>query len=216
MPILGAGLISCGLTQAAIAPREDNRLRDKEAVYLTDVPDYQPIELKVKKLSGVYARRSLSGHVRNVLPGEQVHLIAYHPDAYFIREISTGKNGWVSAGHLEPVDKKVIDGLLAIIEEHKRISEAIRKHEVLPGMNTSQVKASLGEPTETSFRIDENGRVDVWKFIKYDRQYETEISTDPYTGKYYQRRVPILVPESELQVEFKEGTVTAIQKKQSP
>lgn len=210
--LAGAWFLTCSLTLAAITPAETNRLRDKEAVYLTDAPDYKPITLKVTKLSGVYARRSLNGHVRNVLQGEEVHLIAYHPDAYFIREVSTGKTGWVSAKDLEPVDKKVIDGLMATIEERKRILEAIREHEVLPGMNTSQVQASLGKPTETSFRIDENGRVDLWKFIEYDRSYETQLSTDAY-GRTFYRQVPVLVPESELQVEFKEGIVTAIQKK---
>jgi hypothetical protein len=29
--------------------------------------------------------------------GEKIHLIAYHKDAYFIREVASGKNGWVNA-----------------------------------------------------------------------------------------------------------------------
>jgi hypothetical protein len=205
----------CGVLYPSIREDDTPKLRDKEAIYLTDAPDYKPIVLKVNTLSGVYASRSLNGHVRNVLAGEKVHLLAYHPDAYFIREVSSGKNGWVNADHIEPVDKKTIDALMATIEEHQRIEEAIRKHEVLPGMNTAQVEASLGEPTETSFRIDENGRVDIWKFIEYEREYETQISTNRYTGQTFYRRVPIMVPESELQVEFKDGYVTAIQKKKS-
>jgi len=200
-------------TLALTAGASDNRLRDREAVYLVDLPDYQPLILKVEKLSGVYATRSLNGHVRNVIPGEKVELIAYHPDAYFIKEVGTGSDGWVASKDLSSVSQEKLDLLMAQVEEMERIEKAIDENQVIPGMSLEHVERSLGKPTETAFRQDSSGRTDIWKYIEYKRDYETELSRDRLTGRIVRRTIPIQIPVNELSVEFKERLVVGIEKK---
>jgi len=204
------------ILMGSVADLEARKLRDPESVYLEDDPEAKPVLLKVTELSGVYATRSLNGHVRNVLPGEKVQLVAYHPDAYFIREPKSKKDGWVRATSFESVDPNMIKEIEENIESQIKMAEAIKNHQVLAGMTFAQVRASLDEPEETAFRVDPKGRIDTWTYIEYERTYTFEWNQDFFTGRLFRQRVAVDRPLRELSVEFQNGVVIAYEQKKIP
>lgn len=195
------------------AQAQDNSLRDPEALYLDGVSGMAPVVLKVQALTPVYATRNLTAHVGNFVANEEVILVAHHTDSYLIRA-KTGKlEGWVSPKNVSAPDPAIIKTLRAAVEEELRYQNAIQKKEVISGMTFEHVLKALGKPDNKSFREDENGRFDLWSYIAYDTQIEQRPYRNPLTGQIYMETVRVKVPVGSLDVEFKGGRVSAVEKK---
>lgn len=195
------------------AQAQDNSLRDPEALYLDGVSGMAPVVLKVQALTPVYATRNLTAHVGNFVANEEVILVAHHADSYLVRA-KTGKlEGWVSPKNVSAPDPAIIKTLRAAVEEELRYQNAIQKKEVISGMTFEHVLKALGKPDNKSFREDENGRFDLWSYIAYDTQIEQRPYRNPLTGQIYMETVRVKVPVGSLDVEFKGGRVSAVEKK---
>ncbi|MDD5261087.1 MAG: hypothetical protein PHD76_04485 [Methylacidiphilales bacterium] len=208
---MGVGFACLSLALTAAAGDKDFG-RDPEAIYFSDLGDQKPIILKVEKVVGVYADRNLSAYMRNFQAGDDVQLLAYNPDAYFVRHLKSGYEGWVAKENLSKIDKDQLDTLLARVEEERKFADAIKRKEVLPGMTFDHVKAALGKPTSKTFRQDENGRFDKWSYIDYETRYVSQPYFDSRQGAYVNLPVAIKVAVGSLNVEFKSGRVTAIER----
>ncbi|NJK93268.1 MAG: hypothetical protein HC904_16535 [Blastochloris sp.] len=186
-------------------------LRDPEAFYLEDAPGLELPQLKVKQTTPLFASRSLNGHIGNLITGQTVLLLAWNPKAFLVSDATASQQGWVAASDLEEMDAKTLDHFRAVIAEETRFAQAIKKNEVISGMTFDHVLKSLGEPSQRSFREDENGRYDVWSFIIYRTEYEDYTYRDPYSGRLMTSTRRIQVPTGETKVEFKSGRVVAVQ-----
>ncbi len=209
-----AATMAALLLSPLIVPQTQASLKDPEALYFDELPGFKPIELTVEKITAVYANRNRNGHLKNFVKGEKVRLIAYDEKTFLVENLKTDYSGWVPAENLSKIDPAVISSAMAQAEEQKKYQAAIEDHQVLAGMTLEQVQASLGKPDEAAFRTDSNGRTDVWSYIEYKTIYREQTYTDQSTGQLIVRRLKEKIPESEKNVEFLNGRVTAIEKKQ--
>jgi len=194
---------------------QDNSLRDPEALYLDGLAGTTPVVLKVQSLTPVYATRNLTAHVGNFVANEEVILVAHHPDSYLVRAKAGKLEGWVSPKTVSSPDPAVIKTLRAAIEEESRYQNAIKKKEVIAGMTFDHVLQTLGKPDNKSFREDENGRFDLWSYVTYETVIEQRPYRDPVTGQIFTESVRVKVPSGSLDIEFKGGRVSAVEKKRS-
>lgn len=186
-------------------------LRDPEAVYLDRISDLPPIILKVQTIAPVYASRSLTAHTANLIPGDEVRLLAHHPNAYLVRALRGRTEGWVRPSHLSEPPPESLKLLFAAIEEENRYQAAIKNKKVIAGMTFDHVLKALGKPDSESFREDEHGRFDLWSYIKYETRIEQQPYYDTYAQRTLIRYVTVKVPVGSTNIEFKEGRVTAVQ-----
>jgi hypothetical protein len=208
LPFLGLGLaLSCASITAA-------DLRDPEALYLDAVTGVDPIVLKVTSTAALYANRNLSAHTGNLVAGDEVRLIAHHPTAFLVRSTKGRAEGWVRPDLVTPPDPNALKILQTAVEEEARYQSAIGKKEVLAGMTFDHVLAALGKPERKSFREDENGRFDLWSYVEYETQIEQQPYRDIYTQRLLYRSVRVKVPVGSLNIEFKQGRVTAVERTQ--
>jgi len=187
-------------------------LRDTEAVYVDRIEGLEPIILKVQATTPVYASRTLTAHTANLVPGDEVRLIAHHPNAFLVRSQRGRPEGWVRPTLLSNPDPQALKLLLAAVEEENRYQASISKKEVIAGMSFDHVLKALGKPDRKSFREDENGRFDLWSYIEYETRMEQQPYFDTYAQRTLFRYVRVKVPAGSTEIEFKEGRVTAIQR----
>jgi hypothetical protein len=187
-------------------------LRDPEAVYLDRISDLPPIILKVQTTAPVFASRSLTAHTANLIPGDEVRLLAHHPSAYLVRALRGRTEGWVSPTHLSEPPPESLKLLFAAIEEENRYQTAIQNKEVIAGMTFDHVLKALGKPDRKSFREDEHGRFDLWSYIEYETRTEQQPYYDTYAQRTLIRYIRVKVPVGSTEIEFKEGRVTAVQR----
>jgi hypothetical protein len=81
-------------------------------------------------------------------------------------------------------------------------------------MSFDQVRAALGKPDSTSFRQDENSRTDQWSYLTYETRYQQQLVSDAF-GRAYFQNIPVRVAVGRLNLEFKDGCVTSIEKTQT-
>lgn len=187
-------------------------LRDGEAIYLDRLAGIAPLELTAQTTTAVYANRGLSAHVGNIVAGDRVRVLAYHPEVMLVRSLRGRPEGWVPAHTLSPVDPARLDPILAAAEEERQFAEAIEKKEVLAGMRFDHVSRALGRPDRRSFREDETGRLDVWSYLEYETRVEQQPYFDPYVGRTVFRYIRVKVPIGSTDIEFRDGRVTAVQR----
>ena len=212
-------LLLLALSPAGVRCAGNDFGRDPEATYFQDYPDLKPITLKVLKVTAVYADRTRNAVIKNFLPDESVELLAYAPQTLFVKNSRSGYEGWVPAENLSVPPPADLEKLRALVAEDKKITDAIKNKEVIPGMNFAQVQAALGKPNSKTFREDENGRFDKWSYVDYEVQYQTQYQNQPYynaaTRSYFnnpvQVQVAIKVPVGSINVEFRKGRVTAFE-----
>ena len=200
------------LTASGLGIDNKNAIRDPEVIYLPESTSEKAFVLKVLKATAVYADRTRQAYMKNFSEGEQVQLLALGPDSYYVRNTRTGYEGWVQKDTLSAIDKAQLNAVLSQAAEEEKFATAIRKKEILPGMNFDQVKAALGKPGIQTFRQDENGRSDKWSYVDYDIRYENQTSYDAVRGVYINTAVPIKVAVGSLDIEFRGGRVTAIER----
>jgi hypothetical protein len=182
---------------------------DPEVFYLkTD----KPLFLKAQTATPVYGSRSLQPLVKTFNQDDELQLLAYHPQALFVRNTRTGYEGWVEKSYVTEIDPKWIEQQKAEAEEAKAFAAAIKNEEVLPGMTFDHVQSALGKPTNKTFRTDEKGRLDIWAYVDFERQTEYRQSIDPLTRKVINVPYVVKIPVGSLNVEFKNGRVTAIER----
>jgi len=186
---------------------------DSQAIYLDKIPGLKPIELEVTKVTAVYANRNRNGYFANFTKGEKVQLLAYNEQTSFVKNLKSGKTGWVPVENLSEIDPKQLNSFIAQAEEQKKYQAAIKAKTVLAGMTLEQVRESLGKPDEAAFRTDASGRTDVWSYFEYKSVYREQTYTDRVTGLLTVRRYKEKVPEEETTIEFLNGRVVAIEKK---
>jgi hypothetical protein len=187
-------------------------LRDPEAVYLDRISGLPPIILKVQTTAPVYASRSLTAHTANFIPGDEVRLLAHHPNAFLVRAQRGRTEGWVRPTLLSEPPPESLKLLFAAIEEENRYQTAIQNKEVIAGMAFDHVLKALGKPDRKSFREDEHGRFDLWSYIEYETRIEQQPYFDTYAQRTLIRNVRVKVPAGSTEIEFKEGRVTAVQR----
>ena len=121
--------------------------------------------------------------------------------------------GWVAFDRVQ-LDAKLLEQAAANKAQRDQIEEAIKDKRVLEGMTFDDVRRALGKPDKTSFRKDQNGRIDSWNYITYDRipQYDYRRDT---TGRLVRYTYYIKVPIGDQLVEFQEGRVTAVEEHRS-
>ena len=197
---------------ASFSLKAADRIQDPEAIYLTSLPSQKPLLLKIQETTGVYATRTFQARLRNFTDGTEVQLIAYSPKSYLVKNPKTKHEGWVKSIHIEKIDPKVLEKLLAEAKEEQTFQEAIKNKEVLAGMTFEHVKKALGKPSEKSFRQDENGRYDQWSYIEYKSTSEVRPIQNPQTGEIFYQSHRVKIPVGSLDIEFKNGRVSAIQK----
>ncbi|MDX6766053.1 MAG: hypothetical protein SFU85_04615 [Candidatus Methylacidiphilales bacterium] len=193
-------------------PAQGQSMRDPEALYLEGVPGLSPIILKVLGPTPVYATRSLSAHVGNLVEGDEVRLVAHHPESFFVRLQKGKMEGWVDPKFIQPPPSEMIEQARAIVEQESVFQASIKKKEVLPGMTFDHVQKALGKPDTRTFRVDDSGRIDVWSFVDYETVIEQRPYRDPLTGQVFYQSVRVKIPVGSLEVEFKEGHVNAVER----
>lgn len=205
-------LFTLGALSLSLAPARGSDLRDPEAIYLDRIEGLAPIILKVQSTAPVYASRSLTAHTANLVPGDEVRLIAHHPKAFLVRSLRGRPEGWVRPNLLSTPDPEALKLLLAAVEEESRYQASITQKEVIAGMSFDHVLKALGKPDRKSFRKDENGRFDLWSYIDYETRLEPQPYYDIYAQRTLVRYVRVKIPTGSMDIEFKEGRVSAVQR----
>jgi hypothetical protein len=190
-------------------------LRDPEAFYVEGLPGVDAIILKIEGLTPVYATRNLTAHVGNFIAGEEVILIAHHPDSYLVRARKAKLEGWVSPQTISPIDPLLLKEAQIALEDEKRYQEGIKKREVIAGMTYDHVLKAIGKPENKSFRQDETGRYDRWSYVEYDTIIEQRPYRDVYTGQLLYQSVRVKIPVGSLDIEFTQGRVSALERTQT-
>lgn len=191
----------------ALAPE----LQDPSVLYLDEnLPT--PITVALTDTITIYSEKELKNPNATLAAGQTVQVIGYIPTAFLLSGTFRGNKveGWVDPKDIPPVDPKLINQAMMQKAHREEVAKAIKAHQVVEGMSFDEVKKSLGKPSQTSFRKDENGRVDAWTYTTYESlpQYSYELNS---LGQYVQRVYYIKVPVGQLKVEFKDGSVTAFE-----
>lgn len=175
-----------------------------------------PLLLKAKTATPVYGNKSFQPLVKTFHQDEELELVAFHPKALLVKNTRTGYEGWIDPSYVDGLDHKKIEQLKAEVEETKVFAEAVKNEEVLPGMNYEHVQKALGKPTNKTFRTDEKGRLDIWAYIDFERRTEYRQGIDPVTRRLANVPYTVKVPVGSLNVEFKNGRVSAIERTRDP
>ena len=211
----GVNMIWAAALLLALIPsagRCKDSLRDPEALYLDRLQPPRRVELTAVRSCPVYASRTFNGYIANLPAGAKVLLVAYSPESFLIRDDSGKTSGWVAASNLSPPGAQIVEALQAAQAEEAAYEKAIQEKEVAAGMTFDHVLRALGKPDSKSFRADENTRFDLWSYIQYEYRSELRPYADPLTGRIFYQTVRVKIPSGRLNVEFKNGRVSAVEK----
>jgi hypothetical protein len=185
--------------------------QDPESLYLKNT---EPLILKTNSATAVYGTKNLVPHLKTFPEGDTVQVIAIHPKAFLIKHTQTGYEGWIEPRSVPELDPQLLEKFKNLAEEEKLFAKAIKDEEVLPGMTFEHVERALGKPHNKTFRTDEKGRFDVWSYVDFLRQTEFRQTIDPSTQRVLNIPVTVKIPIGSLNVEFKNGRVSAVEKTQ--
>jgi hypothetical protein len=205
---IGALAVLAGvMLSGAWAARE---LRDATVLYLDENLPQAPL-VALLGPADVFLGKDLQGLAASLSAGTKISVVGYHPEAWLVRFQKAGSTieGWVAPDRIA-VDVKLLEQATAHKAQREQIEEAIKEKRILEGMTFEDVRKALGKPDKTSFRKDQNGRIDNWNFITYDRIPQYDYRRDAF-GRFVRYTYYIKVPVGDLLVEFQDGRVIAFE-----
>ena len=205
---MGAMVVLGGwMLPEAQAARE---LRDSTVLYLDENLPQAPV-VALKQATEVFLGKDLQGLAAALPAGTKISVLGYHPEVWLVRVQRAGGTieGWVASDRVV-VDAKLLEQAAANKAQREQFDAAIKEKRVLEGMTFDDVRQALGKPDKISFRKDQNGRIDSWNFITYDRVPQYDYRRDAL-GRLVRYVYYVKVPIGDLLVEFQDERVTAIE-----
>ena len=199
---------------AEIRPARKSLLdSDPDVVYL-DQALKKPIELKVIKDAPVFSDKEGKSRLGTLVAGQSVHLDAITGKVYRVRGQGTreGIAGWVSPKVFAFDDPEFVTRLKQLYERQIQVRKLVEAKQIAVGMTLDEVSQVLGKPTKTTVRKTGKGESGLWEFVEYVeiKHYVTRV--DPVTHEAYRQLAYVTKEEkSRTNVEFEDGTVTAIE-----
>jgi len=190
----------------------DPALREDGVLYFEDnLPSR--IMAAVKDPTTIYLRRDFQTALAGLDPGAKLELVGMSPEGFLVK--ATYRNntvsGWIRAEDLPP---GVDPALLALAKKNQarndEVAAAIARKSVIRGMTPDEVRASVGEPEQTSSHTDDTGSTLTWVFTTYALQYQTSYAPGFY-GRVQLQTYPVKVPIGQLIVNFANGAVVSVE-----
>ncbi|HSI86928.1 MAG: hypothetical protein ACAI35_12500 [Candidatus Methylacidiphilales bacterium] len=205
--ILGLLLLLSSTFAGAVPPE----LREPDVFYF-DENLAEPLKVELIKPIDIFGGRDLTTRLSTAPTGAIVQIVGKTRDLYLVSVRTTNRKteGWISINTLPPIPPEVLAEAKANQEKRDNIQRAIKAKKVILGMTFEDVKKALGRPERTSFREDNNGRTDTWKYITYESQPETRYVTGPY-GQIIAQTYYVKVPVGELAIDFSKGAVSSVE-----
>lgn len=188
-------------------------LKDPEVLYFDGSLSELPQD-KINALTPLFTDKDLKSLLRHLPAETEVRVLGWHLQGWLIH-VNDGRNpseGWVGASVIQNVTSEKRDHYRQIQIRKKEIQSAIADKKIIPGMLLEEVRLALGKPNQTSFRVDEKGRREVWGYVRYENVPQSRLVKDAY-GNWAQVTTLIKVPKGEIKVEFQEGKVVAYEEK---
>ncbi|MBK1831607.1 hypothetical protein JIN77_12785 [Verrucomicrobiaceae bacterium R5-34] len=203
--------------QSDAAPKKSLLNNDPDVIYLNEHIN-RTIHLLVIKPATIYATKKGGRKLGTFSPDTKVELIAITDRAYRVKGQAThaGVSGWISPQLVASKDKNFIVNLKKLYERQMAVKELIANHEVAIGMTLSEVRQSLGQPTETEVKQTREGESGQWDFVVTEEQKHYRTIRDPSTGGIYRQLSHITTEErSRTTIEFDNNTVTSVTRKKN-
>lgn len=194
------------------ADRERSSLVQEEgAVYLEGLIKKE-IKARVTQPAPVYANLSGDRWLGNLLPKQEVVLLAISEKAYRVRgQAQQGQvAGWIGKAMVEGVNPDLVANLTKLHERQLLVDDLIENQQVALGLTVEEVIASLGESDRRNSKVDKEGRSDTLEYIKYQKVPQTQTSIDPY-GRPFQSVTYVLVESGKATIGFEKGVVASIE-----
>ena len=186
-------------------------IREPGAIYLEDFAAH-PVRIPVKDDAPIYYQPDLGRYLGTLKKGQLVELQAVTDHAYRVRGVAQQGQvvGWVAPASLPPLKREFLDSLRQNAQRHAEVFALIARNEVAVNMTPDEVIASLGKPSRKSSRTDNNGRQEVWEFIKYDRVPQETTGYDRF-GRLVTSLAYVKVPAGKLSVIFDNNLVSSLE-----
>lgn len=142
--------------------------RYDDVIYLAEW-NQPPLHLKVLYRTPLTSARDPNSMVAYLAEGQPVEVVGLGDSQDCIKtRIATGPaQGWVSADALEFPPAELVAKLRDRREKAEAHRDLIEHHEVVVGMTSAEVRASLGKPDRTSRIRGEQGDEEQWRYITY-------------------------------------------------
>jgi hypothetical protein len=179
--LVGRWRILSSLTAALMAASCAAETRYGDVLYLSEWKQ-PPLSLKVLHRAPVTRTRNSNSVMAYLAPGQTVEVVGVGEGQDYIKaRIATGPvQGWVDAGALEFPPRE----LLAELRERRERTEArrdlVEHHEVVVGMTSAEVRASLGKPSRRTQVHGKQGDEEQWRYVVYQHvpHYEQRLDAN--------------------------------------
>lgn len=201
----------------AAAPRKSLLDNDPDVIYLNEHIK-QTIILIVDKPADVYTTKKGGRRLGTFKTGTKIELLAMTDKAYRVKGQTShgGVAGWVDPRLLSSEDENFIANLKLLYQRQMLVNELIAKKDVAIGMMLSEVRKSLGEPTETEVRQTKKGESGKWDYVVNEEQKHYRQVIDPNTRQIFRQLSHVTMEEkSRITLEFENDIVTAITRKEN-
>lgn len=186
--------------------------REPGAIYLEDILD-KPVMLKVLRPTSVFLQLDGKRNIGILIPGLDVELIAMSQKAYRVRGKAQHDQvaGWVRPSDLDGMTDNFKENLEKLYQRAVLVEDLINNQQVALGMTMREVARSLGEPTETTSKLDKDGRKDTYEYVTYKK---VPIYGDPVrgvNGQVYSSMTYAKVETGRVTISFEDEMVKSIE-----
>lgn len=188
-------------------------LKDPDVLYFDGDLNSLPVD-QVRSLIPLYTDKNLRSLLRHLPAETRVRLLGWHSQGWLVQVIDerNSSEGWIAINAIPGLSSEKLNEWREVQRRKKEIEAAISDRKIIPGMTVEEVRKTLGKPNQSSFRVDEKGRREVWGYIRYENVPQTRLVKDAF-GNWVQMTSLIRVPKGEILVEFQEGKVVAYEEK---
>lgn len=185
-------------------------IRETGALYVEDFLE-EPLRVEVVAEGPIYFDSALGRYLGQLAPRQKVEVQAFKEGIARVRGRARQGQvaGWVELGLLAPFPEGFVQGLEKAAERKKEIDALIREGEVALNMTEEEVRKSLGKPHRQSKRVDGDGEILVWEYVRYER-VPRQVTRYDFLGRPYIDLVYVKEPVGERAVTFRDGLVTAV------
>lgn len=180
------------------------------AMYLEDILP-KPLRLTVVREAPIYYQLRMQEVLGSMAPGTPVQVIAMSDTGYRVRGRARHGDvaGWMRMSDLQAADPKLAEKLKAFYTRQKQVDALIAANQIALGMTVAEVKASLGNPTRRSSKINAAGREESLEYSIFERVPQVTTGRDRF-GNLVQSTIYVKVEVGRLSVAFKDEVATEI------
>jgi hypothetical protein len=208
---------ACLLLPCAVAPAQtDPALREPGVFYLEgNVPD--KVMATIHAPTTLYLQRDFQMALAVLYPGQSVEIVGSAPEGYLIKGTARNNSvvGWIHPQDLPTGFDPTIIVAAKRVEAHRNaIAVAVANKTVIQGMTPDEVEQAVGNPTQTSTRVDLHGSTMTWTFVTYREEPQYTYAFDPF-GRPILQTYYVKIPIGQMIVGFDRGLVSSIEEQKT-